>query len=285
MGKTSKVRASLPKRRAHTPKTKTPSAKKARKTAATTAATTPATSSSTKKAASASSGGRHIPTRSAAENKKLKEENEKLKREIEQLKSGDASNESEDESEEKPKIQKVKAKATKKKAKAKALETGVWAELKDALKEKECNDIKFLNSESDEHQLMKACLQSTNQWARIQDLSEEELNDEVQTYVDAYGSKLCAEMNRTRSAHQSNLKKVWSENRNKDLIDPSQQLLLRVARRDPKHLQILPEDTGNRDQDAKNEDLNEENKKCRDRFRRLMCHYVAKVHFEVGRNC
>ena len=218
-----------------------------------------------------------MPTRSAAENKKLKEENEKLKREIAQLKSDDAS----DESEEEPRNK--KAKATKKKAKAKVLETGVWAELKKALKEKEYNDIKFLHSESDEHQLMKACLQSTNQWPRLSELSEEELDDEVQTYVDAYGSKLCGEMNRTRGTHQSSLRKVWCENRKKELADPLNndltdpaQKLLRVARREPKYLLILPEDTGNKDQDAKNKQLNKENKKYRDRFRRLVCQYAPK---------
>ena len=160
-----------------------------------------------------------------------------MKRKIEELKTGDASDESEDESEDEPKTK--KAKATKKKAKAKVTEKGVWAELKAALLEKECNQTKFLHAEDDELFLMKACLQSTNQWHRLQKLTEEELDDELQTHVETHGSLLCGEMNRARGTHQSNLKKVWSENRNKDLIDPSQ-LLLRATRRDPNYLQILP---------------------------------------------
>ena len=109
---------------------------------------------------------------------------------------------------------------------------------------------------------MKACLQSTNQWPRLQDLSEEELNDEAQTHVDAHGSKLCGEMNRARGTHQSSLRKVWCENRKMELTDPSNndltdpaQMLLKVARRDPKYLLILPEDTGDKDQDAKNKQI------------------------------
>ena len=62
---------------------------------------------------------------------------------------------------------------------------------------------------------------------------------------------------------------------NNDLTDPAQ-MLLKVARRDPKCLLILPEDTGNKDQDAKNKQLNEDNKKCRDRFRRLVCQCAPK---------
>ena len=104
-----------------------------------------------------------------------------MKREIEELKSGDASNESEDESEDEseqePKTKKVKA--TKKTAKAKVYEDGIWAELKKALLEKEYNQTKFLHAEDDELFLMKACLQSTNQWHRLQKLTEEELDDEV----------------------------------------------------------------------------------------------------------
>ena len=90
MGKpNSEVRASLPKRttRPKTPAKKTSTKKKK----------TPAPSSQTKKAASASSGGRLISTRSAAENKVLKldldkanKEKEELKRTTEELKSGDA---------------------------------------------------------------------------------------------------------------------------------------------------------------------------------------------------
>ena len=126
---------------------------------------------------------------------------------------------------------------------------------------------------------MKACLQSTNQWPRLRELEGKELDDEVQTYVVAHGSKLCAEMNRARGTHQSDLKKVWCKNWNNNLTDPSQ-TLLRVARRDPKYLLILPEDTGNKDQDAKNKKQNEDNKENWARFKRLMIHHVPKCLYK-----
>ena len=54
-------------------------------------------------------------------------------------------------------------KPTKKKAEAKVAETGVWAELKLALNEKEHNEIKFLNAEEDEFELMKQSLPPVHQ--------------------------------------------------------------------------------------------------------------------------
>ena len=62
-------------------------------------------------------------------------------------------------------------------------------------------------------EMMKACLKSTNQWPRLQNLEGDDLDDEAQTCVDACGKLMCSEMNTIRGQHQSNLQKVWTETR------------------------------------------------------------------------
>ena len=259
----SKRRETLAKRKANLGKAKTSTAK----------------TSTTKKPTKQ----RQIPTR-ATENEKLKEENKELKRKLEELQGSESEDESEDESVDPPEVKsenkKVKAKAKRAKARAKAnakvaYDDGLWLQLEKAFIESEYGWIKFLITEEDELELMGNCLEHTTEWAKLKHLEEEDLDDEVQKYVNTYGKDMCILMNDIRSQHQSNLRKVWMENRKKGIVD-SADMLLKVALREPKHHEILPEDTEDEEVNAANKEINEDTQRYRDRFVRLISQYVPK---------
>ena len=210
--------------------------------------------------------GTKPPTRSDTEPARLKEEladvkqeNNEMKKRLELLENNGSK----------------KAKAQKHVVQQKKKNKGVWTELKSALVDKVYDEKKFLNNEADEYDLMHECLQYTEEWPRIQDLKPADLKAEVESYQDAYGSQLVAEMNTKRSTDQTKVRDKWLELRKKDK-DPglTAEQMLRVALRNPKYLLVLDEDAGDPEENAKNKQVNETNKKYRDRFQILMSEFV-----------
>ena len=195
-----------------------------------------------------------LPTRSAAENDRLKKEkeglkgeNEALKKELSELKNND------------------KSKADRAKLlQASVLDDKVFTMLRNGLKNV-YNSIKFIDCEDDESLVMSLCLEHTTDWPKIKALDGADLDDVVKSYVAVYGQKICKEMNRLRSGDQSTLRKIWIDLRNNGTKITSKQFL-KVAVRDPKYLQILDEKGGTPEENKKNKELNQANEKYRERF-------------------
>ena len=227
-----------------------------------------------KKSASAATG-RATTTRSNTENDRLKKEVEAKKKEMEakekelqefkrkyedlQNKGGDDTNK--------------KAKKDKHVVKPKKNIAGTWLELKNAFRNEAYAHYKFMSSEDDEVEVMIYTLKYCSWWPQLKDLSQEDLEAEAKSYVEVYGPQITAEMNELRTQHQSAIRKVWIDMRKKGPA-PSAKMLLKVARRNPKYLQVLDEEGGTPEENEKNKALNKQNERYRDRFKDYILYIV-----------
>ena len=166
-----------------------------------------------------------------------------------------------------------RVKVVKRKVEAKPEIAGVWSELREAYKKDVHPSVKFLDHEKDECAVMLACLQKTNEWSALNHLTGEELEEEVKSYRATYGPKMTAWTNECRSQDQTSCRNVWIDLRNKGLLVTADQLL-KVALRNPKHLLLLNENTGDQEVDAKNEEANQEKKRCRSRSHQALPHQI-----------
>ena len=194
-------------------------------------------------------------TRSATENDRLKEELEKQKQEAQELKQKVL----ELESGQKHKADQVKL------LKAAGEDDNVYMMLKKGLDKDVYNSLKFLYVEEEVFDLVAACLEHTTDWPKIKALDGPDMDAVVQSYVDVYGSSICSAMNTARSTDQTQLRNKWLDLQKKGKLATAA-MYLKVALRDPDHLLILDENTGDEKVDAENKKKNEDNKKYRDRF-------------------
>ena len=194
-------------------------------------------------------------TRSATENDRLKEELEKQKQEAQELKQKVL----ELESGQKHKADQVKL------LKAAGEDDNVYMMLKNGLVKDVYNSFKFLFVEEEVEELVAACLEHTTDWPKIKALDGPDMDAVVQSYVDVYGSSICSAMNTARSTDQTQLRNKWLDLQKKGKLATAA-MYLKVALRDPDHLLILDENTGDEKVDAENKKKNEDNKKYRDRF-------------------
>ena len=201
---------------------------------------------------------------------KANNENNELKRQLEELRKSQKGSQK-------------RVKVVKRKVEAKPEIAGVWSELREAYKKDVHPSIKFLDLEKDENAVMLACLQKTNEWSALNDLTGEELEEEVKSYRATYGPKMTAWMNECRSQDQTSCRNVWIELRNKGLLVTADQLL-KVALRNQKHLLLLDENTGDQEVDAKNKEVNQGKKKYRDRFKLFLTRFVPTCIHPHGWN-
>ena len=137
--------------------------------------------------------------------------------------------------------------------------------LTNGLKQDVYNYFKFMTVKEDVGCVISECLKHTTDWPKIKKLDGEDLDDVVQSYVDVYGSSICSAMNTARSTDQTQLRNKWLDLKQKGKLATAA-MYLKVALRDPDHLLILDENTGDEKVDAENKKKNEDNKKYRDRF-------------------
>ena len=84
------------------------------------------------------------------------------------------------------------------KVEAKPFKEGTWLELKKAFVQSVFNSYKFMDCKDDELTVISLCLPLTNEWAKIKDLDEEDLDAEVQSHVDACGHLMTSDVNIVR---------------------------------------------------------------------------------------
>ena len=211
-------------------------------------------------------------TRSETENERLKAELAEKEKELQDFKRRA------DQLEKEKNVPNKKVKKEKRKVEEKKEMTGTWCELEEAFKAYVYPSIKFMRKPEDEYDVMLLSLQHTNEWPKLKDLEGEELEDEVNSYLKVYAGKMSHLMNQERSQHQSALRTKWIED-NKIGVAPTAAQLLKVARRNPKYLQILDEEGGTPEENQKNKEINAENKKYRDRFKIYYSNYVPTCSF------
>ena len=148
-----------------------------------------------------------------------------------------------------------KVKVVGRKAQPKMEIAGVWSELKDVFKKFVYTRKKFMRNEMDEEEVMLDCLMLTNEWPQLKDLEQEDLMEEVRTYLATYGSKMTAWMNECRSQDQTSCRQQWLHDLNKGIAFTWEQVL-KVALRHPKHLRILDEENGSPEVNERNKEVN-----------------------------
>ena len=130
-----------------------------------------------------------------------------------------------------------------------------------------------MTCDADEDKIMTLVLKETEDWKNLKDLTEEDLLEQIEVYLKAYGTKLTELMNKTRSEDQSAVRKRYIEDVQGGMIVSAKKYLGVMQR--PDLLLLLDEDTDDQGVNDQNKEVNKNNKRYRERFQHFLTTFLT----------